>query len=261
LPGLITALWASHASAGETIYFAHDDGRYLTEEQHDGGAAFIPAAARRGGTVPLVVFLHGTNPRGVPHLWLGGLGRDLRPTVESLSRDPNVRPFVLAAPSQTTFAGSKNSLWSDFDLNRFVADVRQALGSGVELDEGSLHLFGHSGAGCNPRGGLATAFTGGLTPLSIVSIDPCLDEKMGRAFAPRIGEAPLWVLWQSQAWPRNVDAWSSALLQDTTNAESYRITHLTAPGPNPHSEIVSVAFEMAVRRLLKRERPPLHDDG
>lgn len=244
---------ARPAHAGESVYFEHEDARYLRQHQRRGGALFVPEAARGESGLPLVVFLHGTNPRGALHLWFGGMGKDLRPVVERVAGREDVRPFVFAAPSQTVGANFGHSLWSSFDLPRFVSDVRAALGERASVDPEAVYLFGHSGAGCNPTGGLAADFTGerAIAPLAVVSIDPCLDEEMGRAFAERAPALPLWVLWQSQVWTRDVDAWSSALL-GKGNLD-YRITHLSISATNPHDGIVYVAFERAIAELLKAE--------
>jgi hypothetical protein len=139
---LLGVAFSRPALAAETRYFAHADQRYLEAEQRKGGAAFIPSKVPRRRAVPLVVFLHGTNPRGRLHPWLGGSGDDLRLVAEALVQKGEVAPFVLAGPSQTRDAKAPAALWQDFDLKRFVRDVQSALRGRAEIDERWVALFG-----------------------------------------------------------------------------------------------------------------------
>ncbi len=237
----------------ETRFFAYADERLLRWPQHDGGAAFIPRGTEGEAPVALVVLLHGTNPSADLHLWLGGGGRDLRPIVTSLVGSGLVSPFVLAAPSQTKSASSGSTLWNAFELATFVAAVESALGDTLRVDRQRVVLIGHSGAGCNPVGGLATDFwtEGELSPSALVSVDPCLDAQMGAAMSHRPSSVPLWVWWQSRIWRRSpVDFWT-ALTGAGNDTRTDRMQELDAPAPNPHESIVPLAFERTVRKLLQ----------
>jgi hypothetical protein len=85
LAGAAALGWAAPAAA-KTTYFPHQDARFLYRFQRNGGAVVVPEGARASQTeaLPLVVFLHGTNPTSELHMWLGGTGRDLRPLVKRL---------------------------------------------------------------------------------------------------------------------------------------------------------------------------------
>lgn len=228
------------------------------------------AAARRGRRIraggavdeeplALVVLLHGTNPNAYLHLWLGGGGRDLRPFAASLVHTEQVLPFVLAAPSQTRSAGSGAALWNAFQLRTFVEAIEDALVGAVQIDRQRIVIFGHSAAGCNPEGGLASDFwtAEGVSAWALVSVDPCLDAQMGTAMARRPSTVPLWVWWQSRSWQRSpVDFWAALTLM-TGDARTDRMQKLAAPGPNPHETIVPLAFERTLRELLRS--PPGHD--
>lgn len=202
--------------------------------------------------LPVVVFLHGTNPSSEPHMWLGGGGRDLRPLVKRLIDAGQVEPFVLAAPSQTKNAGLAATVWQDFDLNSFVEDVVRATEGKARIDRKRVVLAGHSGAGCNPKGGLAGDFwsAGVPLPLALVSIDPCLDRKMGAAFARRPTEVPLLLWWQPAIWVRQPAEFQAALLRDKPEERVDRVRELPPMGPNPHEAILPVAFENALRELF-----------
>lgn len=247
---------AAPSAASETRYFPHRDRNYLRGGQQDGGAAFVVNEQATDAPMALVVFLHGTNSAGERHLWLGGGSRDLRPLALRLMQGHRVRPFVLAAPSQTKGATLAHSLWSGFELSSFVRDVEQATHDLVRIDPAQVVLVGHSGAGCNPSGGLADSWTDAeIAPLALVSIDPCLDEEMGAAFARRPSLLPLSVWWQSAIWKRSPDRFWNALTANGSSKRIDRMTKLPAVGPNPHEAIVPIAFERMVLELLTRTPP------
>jgi hypothetical protein len=261
LVSAVVGLVAPQVAAAETRYFPHADERYLFTHQHNGATALLPEDVTPGTEVPLVIFLHGTNSSGEPHLWLGGGSRDLRPVASRLMKQRKVRPFVLAGPSQTKSAALARTLWAGFDLDVFVSDVVAATQDAVRIDRRQIIVAGHSGAGCNPTGGLATQFwtTATVTPIALASIDPCLDEEMGGAFAKRPADIPLFVWWQSAIWAREPDAFWTALVADKPTDRVDRMTRLVAHGPNPHDAIVPLAFENMLRELLPSD-PSGHDE-
>jgi len=257
----VVVFFSRPVAGGETRYFPHGDERYLQSRQREGGAVVVPAGVAPDVSLPLVVFLHGTNSAGELHLWLGGGGRDLRPLASKLMQQGQVRPFVLAGPSQTRGAGHPHALWSTFELSSFVDDVKQATQGIVSIDSSRVVLAGHSGAGCNPSGGLATDFwtTGNITPVALVSIDPCLDAEMGSAFARRPSNVPLSVWWQSSIWERSPVQFWAALVADKPPERVDRMTQLPAGGPNPHDAIVPIAFERMARELFAAPNEPAGD--
>jgi len=239
-------------AAAETIHFPHQDARFLYPYQRNGGAALVPDDATAEESLPLVVFLHGTNPTPELHLWFGGGGRDLRPLARQLVRSKEVSPFVLAGPSQSKGAGLARTVWQAFDLTAFVEDVVQATATRVRIDRQRVVLVGHSGAGCNPSGGLAADFwtAGTPLPLALVAIDPCLDAKLGQAFARRPAGVPLWLSWQPALWVREPNEFAAALARDKPELRVDRVVELPPRGPNPHEAIVPIAFESAMRELF-----------
>jgi hypothetical protein len=255
-----TAAWAAAAWCGlattmaeaKTVYFQHEDARFLHRYQRNGGAAVVPERVPADQPLPLVVFLHGTNSTSEPHLWMGGGGKDLRPLATRLIGSGQVKPFVLAAPSQTKNAALAAKVWQDFDLHRFVEDVVTATSGQVTIDREGVVLAGHSGAGCNPNGGLATDFwSAGLPlPLALVSIDPCLDRKMGGAFARRPVEVPLLLWWQPAIWVREPAKFTAALSLGKPEQRVDRVLELPPMGANPHDAILPVALESALRELF-----------
>lgn len=252
LAALFSPLLGARYAQAKTVYFPHRDARFLYPFQKNGGAAVVPEGVSVEQPVPLVVFLHGTNPIAEPHLWLGGGGRDLRPLVQRLIQSGQVEPFVLAAPSQTKNAGYARKVWQGFDLELFVDDVVQATRAQVAIDRARVVFAGHSGAGCNPSGGLATDFwsAGAALPMALVSIDPCLDRQMGAAFARRPVEVPLLLWWQPAVWARKPARFTAELSRNKPEARVDRVIELPPMGRNPHEAILPVALESALRELF-----------
>jgi hypothetical protein len=125
----------------ETAYFEHEDERYLYPSQRHGGVALVPAGTP-GRRLPLLVFLHGSNPAQALHFWMGGGGRDLRPVVGQLLASKRVKPFIFAGPSQTKAAAHGRNLWTHFDLDRFVGDVERGLDGRAIVDPDSVIEMG-----------------------------------------------------------------------------------------------------------------------
>jgi hypothetical protein len=256
LAALVAVSFSATAEA-KTLYFQHDDARLMHRFQRKGGAALVPESVSPEQKLPLVVFLHGTNPTSEPHLWMGGGGKDLRPLARRLIDSGKVQPFVLAAPSQTKNAGLAATVWQDFDLNRFVEDVAAATNGEVQIDRERVVLAGHSGAGCNPKGGLASDFwsAGAPLPLALVSIDPCLDRKMGGALGRRPADVPLLLWWQPAIWVRQPAKFTAALSLGKPESRVDRVLELPPMGANPHDAILPVALESALRELFGVEPP------
>lgn len=247
----VASLCGVAAAEAKTLYFPHNDATFLHRFQRNGGAAVLPDRVETDQPLPVVVFLHGTNPTSELHMWLGG-GRDLRPMIKRLIDNGQVKPFVLAAPSQTKNAGLAAKVWQGFDLNAFVDDVVKATDGSVTIDRTRVVLAGHSGAGCNPSGGLAADFwsAGVPLPLALVSIDPCLDRKMGASFARRPTEVPLLLWWQPAIWIRQPAKFEAALTRDKPEERVDRVRELPPMGANPHEAILPVALESALRELF-----------
>lgn len=246
-----TGVAAGAPLKAKTLHFPHRDARFLYHYQKNGGAAVLPAETP-SEPLPLVVFLHGTNPTSEPHLWLGGGGKDLRPLVTRLIDSGAVKPFVLAAPSHTKNAGLARTVWQGFELSAFVDDVVRATEGQVTIDRARVVLAGHSGAGCNPNGGLAADFwsSGGPLPLALISIDPCLDRQMGGALARRPTEVPLLLWWQPAIWVREPAKFTAALSRGKPEQRVDRVLQLPPMGANPHEAILPVALESALRELF-----------
>lgn len=242
----------SWASAGTTKHFPFEDARYLLADQHDGGTIYVPDGAQQAeGAVPIVVFLHGINPQGELHQWMDG-AHDLRPIVDALVGG-GVEPFVLAAPSQTRDAGRGRDLWPDFDVDEFVGQAANAVSRSVDIDARRVYLVGHSGAGCNTDGGLASAARTTRTRVrGVLAVDTCMDSDSGGAFARIPARVPVWVTWQPRTWPRDLDEFRDGLGPAATRV---RIQRVDVTGRHPHDDIVPRAFRMMAHQWLIARGP------
>jgi hypothetical protein len=225
-------------AAGASVTFPFDDARYLQAGEKEGGLVHR-TDANANGELPILVYLHGTNEKGPLHRGLGSPGFDLRKT-------PNLGAMLIAGPSMTRDAWTGSRLWPDFDLTRFVDAVDAALPDGVSVDRARVILAGHSGAGCNLKGGLLSPL--GMTPRAILAIDTCLDGDFGRALGEAADRAPVHVFWQ-QSWARDVPAFETAFAEALQLGRG-TVTRMDVPGPNPHEDIVSLVLEQTLPGLL-----------
>jgi hypothetical protein len=225
------------AADGATVQFPFEDGERLYPYQHDGGIAYV--AGTPTGKVPLVVFLHGNNTQFQVHMWMAGV-QDLRPLASKLSSE--VGAFVLAAPSQTRDAQIATTLWDGLDIDDFAARTASAVGPSVEIDRDRVYVIAHSGAGCNPNGGITRAARAHVR--AVMALDTCLDEASGRSFAPL---TRLWVVWQPKTWPRDIGAFERGLGYASVGV---RIDAVEMQGQGAHDAIVAEGFARAIRTWL-----------
>jgi pimeloyl-ACP methyl ester carboxylesterase len=252
--GLVLASWVSSAGAGTSIEFPFNDDTLLMRPQKDGGLVYVPDSLSRGKSAPLVVFLHGINDRQGVHLWMGSpIGPfDLRTSWDTWIADGQARPALLAAPSQTRQAAAAATLWTDFDLEQFVDATDEVLGSMASVDRSRVLLVGHSGAGCNKTGGLASAIAspGGIHPLGIVAIDICMEEDSAATLALAPPEVPVAVYWQT-SWLRPFGEFRSAfdVLRGPPSARDI-IQEVAIADRDAHNAIVKVALPRALALFL-----------
>lgn len=232
-------------SEGLTRTFPYRQRRYLFSRDGRGGLAYVTSGARHGEVLPVVVFLHGMNPDGHVHPWLGATHRDLRGVVEPLVKAGRVAPFVLAAPTHTRYATGATVMWPGFDLGDFLDATQAALGDVATLDRARVVLVGHSAAGCNPRGGLFTDRLGKTDPVAIVAVDTCLDDDLVERFSALASRTRVHALWQR--------GWSRPFHELQSRCPTCSVRELTVPGGAPHEDILPMALDDVLPTLL----PPL----
>ncbi|MEO5727250.1 MAG: hypothetical protein ABI134_30380 [Byssovorax sp.] len=169
------------------------------------GRAFVHSslATVTGKPSPILVFLHGMNTELIKYRWMGGGQEgDVRRIVAELMEAGSIAPMIVAGPSTLDRVTASNAvlLWPAFDLDGFLDRTAERLAGVATIDRSRVILVGHSGAGCNLRGGLATALRARTVPFADLVIDTC----MATDFAKDLAHAPpatnVIVSWQSISW-------------------------------------------------------------
>ena len=211
---------------------------------------------------PVLVFLHGMNTELVKHRWMGGGQEgDVRRIVAELMEAGSIVPMIVAAPSTLDPVTASNAmlLWPAFDLDGFLDRTAERLAGLATLDRSRVILVGHSGAGCNLRGGLATALRAKTVPLADLVIDTC----MATDFAKDLAHAPpatnVIVSWQSISWTdRFFDDFRAVFKRELKKAKPPRegvLRELDYQQPtqgSAHDAMVA----LTLKRWLPRLAPP-----
>lgn len=152
---------------------------------------------------PILVFLHGMNTELIKYRWMGGGQEgDVRRIVAELMEEGSITPVIVAAPSSIDPVTTSNAvlLWPAFDLDGFLDRTAARLHGIATLDRSRVIVVGHSGAGCNIHGGLASALHARTVPFADLVVDTC----MATDFAKDLAHAPpathVVVSWQTMSW-------------------------------------------------------------
>jgi hypothetical protein len=210
-----------------------------------GGLAYVTSGVTPAEPVPVVVFLHGMNAEQRMHPWFGPPFGDLRPVVESLVAASTVTPLVVAAPTHTRFATGATVMWPAFDLGEFLDATEHALLGRATLDRARIVVVGHSGAGCNPTGGLLSERVRDAHPRAVIDIDGCVGAAVVDSLVATSQASDVYFFWQ-RSWGRPIANLEAACA--LCNVE--QITDLE-PGIVPHIAIVP----NVLRRILPKVFP------
>lgn len=162
---------------------------------------------------------------------------------------------MVAAPTQTRKAWLASTIWGEFNLAGFVRDLREALPEGRDVDLESIVLAGHSGAGCNPAGGLAHAAVSDIPLRGLAFIDTCFDVDVAERVSELGGRTPIWIYWQRFTWPRAFEPFVAQLSR--SGRVSIRVTEMRSSPDDPHTRIVYSAVDQILREWLPDNPKPL----
>jgi hypothetical protein len=147
--------------------------------------------------------------------------------------------------------------WPSFDLDLFLDRTADRLGAAAVIDRGRVVVAAHSGAGCNIRGGLATASHAKGTPvLGAMSIDTCMLLDLAQSLAHLRPTTNVVVSWQSVSWPeREFAAFKSVFLKESKKAPAnpgvLRELDFMEPNvPGPHDALVGISLKKWLPRML-----------
>lgn len=249
-----TSLAAAADGQDATLHFDFDSDRYLVRGQSRGSLAYIPQALPQGASAPIVVFLHGLNPKQVLHPWFNGDPGDLREEARRLVQSGDVLPFLIAAPTQSKAATIPQKMWPSFDLDRFLQQTERALGERAHIDRTKVILVGHSGGGCNPQGGIVAATAHAKThPLAVLAVDTCLEPELADGYLAAAPSTMVWVTWQRKSWTRPFDEFRRRL-ESGDNAKvslpKRRCEEREPVGGTPHNAILPETLRRALPALL-----------
>jgi hypothetical protein len=257
LPALTAAsvLTAPSAHAAYRATFPFHDSEWLSPRESNGGAALVPSIVPVGARVPLVVFLHGVNMEMALHAWSGGRGSpDLSLVADELVQSHAARPFIFAAPSETQHAWSGRKMWGAFDVDELADDVDRALAGRAFVARDVVVVMGHSGAGCNPDGGLlySASHPGKIAVRAFVAIDTCMDAEAASSLALAPASARVLVRWQPDMWFRPVDEFRSTFLSIATERKrpDAIMDVVRGLGKDPHAAMAENTMRVALPKLL-----------
>lgn len=251
---------AAAAPTGQTVDYEYDGADVGKPDWGWHGRAYLPLAVTSDAAVPrpLIVFLHGVNSDHVPHFWMGGGGQaDVREWIDEIVAAGLIEAPVLAAPSTDRSCTLPQALFTGFDLDRFLARTLRAVRDAATIDLSRVILVGHSGAGCNLKGGLITALRASIAPAAALVVDVCMDPYEAPGYARAQASTDLVVTWQS-SWQRDVRGFQRRLLEDSDargNRGLRLVEELAAEPPTPHVMILRRSLEKWLPRWIPPTRP------
>ncbi len=248
---------ASYEYTYDGVDVGHKERAWLGRAFVHSSLATVPAKP-----APILVFLHGMNTELIKYRWMGGGQEgDVRRIVAELMEAGSVTPMIVAAPSTIDPVTASNAvlLWPKFDLDAFLDRTAARLSGLATIDRSRVIVVGHSGAGCNIRGGLASALHAKTAPFADLVIDTC----MATDFAKDLAHAPpatnVIVSWQSISWAdRLFDDFRQVFKRELKKAAPplegvlRELDYQQPTQAGPHDAMVG----LTLRRWLPRLVPP-----
>ncbi|MFO0588935.1 MAG: hypothetical protein U0441_15400 [Polyangiaceae bacterium] len=245
---------------GTTVDYAYDGKDIGHTERAWLGRAFVhkKAAADPEKALPLLVFVHGLNTELIKYRWFGGGNEgDVRRVVQELIEAGQIPPMIVAAPSTVTPQNAvvAATSWMGFDLDHFVAKTEEALKGKAKIDKTKILVAGHSGGGCNIKGGIATALKA-KNLHAVLSIDTCMGTDLATALAQTKKATNVVVTWQAITWQTRPlkdfrTVFEREVKKSPADAGVLRTLDFMTPTiPSPHDAMVSLTLKKYLPLLL-----------
>lgn len=245
---------------GTTVDFAYDGKDVGHTERAWLGRAFVhkKAAVDANKALPLLVFVHGINQELIKYRWMGGGNEgDVRRIVAELIEGGQVPPMLVAAPSSVVPQNivAAPTSWMAFDLDHFVEKTAAALKGTATIDRTKIIVAGHSGGGCNIKGGIATAIKAKNVHSALV-IDTCMGTDLASALAQAKKSLNVVVTWQALTWgKRPLKDFRSVFERDVKKAPVDEgilrtLDFMTPKEPMPHDAMVPLTLKKYLPQLL-----------
>lgn len=228
-----------------------------------------PATAR-----PVVVFIHGLNTELIKYRWAGGGNEgDVRRIVGDLVDAGSMAPAVLVAPSSIVPSSVNNAVtcWPELDVDRLLDRAESELKGVTTLDRKRVIVAGHSGGGCNTKGGVMTALKTKSPPLAAFVIDACMLADSAKVLAGAPSVTHVVVSYQTMSWQKRgfseftklFDAEvkksppGPALAPVAGEPKALRLVEKLVPKePMPHDAMVPLVFRTWLPKVLPPAPPP-----
>jgi hypothetical protein len=258
---------------GTTYDFTYDGKDVGHAERAWLGRSFVhkKAAADATKALPLLVFVHGINTELIKYRWMGGGNEgDVRRIVAELIEAGQVPPMLVAAPSSVVPQNivAAPTSWMAFDLDHFVEKTAAALKGHATIDKTKIIVAGHSGGGCNVKGGIATAIKAKSVHSALV-IDTCMGTDLASALAQARKSLNVVVTWQAITWnKRPLKDFRSVFERDVKKSPAdegiLRTLELMTPKEMPHDAMVPLTLKKYLPLLLPPKKttpasPPAAD--
>jgi pimeloyl-ACP methyl ester carboxylesterase len=251
---------------GTTIDYDYDGRDVGHNERRWFGRAFVhsKAAALTGQALPIVVFIHGNNSEAIKFRWMGGGSEgDVRRIVSEMMEAGSIPPVIVAAPSSVDpyFMTQATTTWPAFDLDVFLDKTIEHLGASATVDRGRVIVVGHSGGGCNIKGGLNTAAHAKGTPvLAALSIDTCMMLDLAKDLAHVRPTTNVIVSWQTISWPeRDFGGFKLVFNREAKKAPPApgvlrELDYVQPTVPSAHDALVGITLRRWLPQLLPLAR-------
>jgi hypothetical protein len=225
------------------------------------GRAYVhpDVAAEPKKPVPLIVFIHGLNRELIKNRWMGGgVEGDLRRIVQDLIDKKAIVPAIVAGPGSIVESTVSDALtaWPAFDVDNFIARTQTRLQDVATIDTSRIVVVGHSGAGCNDSGGLATVAQSKTHLLGLISVDTCMGPGLARKLVGSPADTHVIVSWQAQTWTDRPFTLFKNQFKHDLKAASPPPTALRELDPIqvkegfPHDAMVHLALEKWLPKIL-----------
>jgi poly(3-hydroxybutyrate) depolymerase len=253
-----------------TSYDYEHNGRELGHPERAWlGRAFVHrrAATTPDKPLPLLVFIHGLNSERIKYRWMGGGNEgDVRRILSGLIETEAVPPMLVAAPSSIVPEAIFNAMtsWPAFDLDHFLSRTSAALKGIATIDPDRIILAAHSGGGCNPNGGIATAVHASAPVLAALVIDTCMTPEVASRLAKARPSTHVVISWQTMSWAkRPISLFQSRFLSDVQSAPPLsgilrELEYVRPKEPMPHDAMVPLSLRRWLPELLSGSKAPSH---
>lgn len=260
---------------GKTHDFFYDGKDVAHPERAYHARTFVPdkALGAPGTARPVVVFIHGLNTELIKYRWAGGGNEgDVRRIVGDLVDAGSVAPAVLVAPSSVVPSSVNNAVtcWPELDVDRLLDRAEAELKGVASLDRKRVVVAGHSGGGCNTKGGVMSALKTKSPPLAALVIDACMLADSAKVLASAPAATHVVVSYQTMSWQKRgfgeftklFDAEvkksppGPALVPLAGEAKALRLVEKLVPKePMPHDAMVPLVFRTWLPKLLPPPAP------